>query len=340
MSREKILNEIQSKQQEIKRLSLQVEKLQKQLQELDKMSEIQDNSLKLKEAMEREKSKQVVVKKRVIEPEEKSVVCETTGFKISEDTYQPFGDKMSERSFLSLKELTVNHYRKEQNWVSAGVVYAKSGNKTSANSHSFVTLDITDLKGTLSKLFLYGSAFEEHWKTVVGSVIVFLNPRIIAPETKGQSPSFSINDMYHFLFIGKSAELSYCHGSFKEQECKMPISRKEQYCWKHKGMVLKEARNKRPDVLASTTLTNIGDPKEYQDKRKKVKQAKTFEPMAPLSSKSKQQMMESNTPAARIMRMTEGVEESSQNTPFDAEAIQRMGGNPYAIETTVDEKGR
>ena len=55
------------------------------------------------------------------------------------------------------------------------------GSRDSAKGNKFTVWKISDLSGqsAVVSLFLFGKAYEEHWKTSLGYVVALLNPSIM-----------------------------------------------------------------------------------------------------------------------------------------------------------------
>lgn len=69
----------------------------------------------------------------------------------------------------------------EGDWVTIGVLVDKLPPKDSAKGDKFSVWKLSDLSSqkSLVSLFLFGKAFQEHWKTPAGHVIALLNPTIM-----------------------------------------------------------------------------------------------------------------------------------------------------------------
>lgn len=68
--------------------------------------------------------------------------------------------------------------KNEKDWVLAGVIANKSAVKTSQKGNQFLIWTLTDLKDDIKTIsvFLFGSAYNQLWKTQVGLVVGILNP--------------------------------------------------------------------------------------------------------------------------------------------------------------------
>lgn len=71
--------------------------------------------------------------------------------------------------------------KSNNDWVLAGVIANKSAVRTSQKGNQFLIWTLTDLKDDIKtvSLFLFGSAYQQLWKTQVGLVIGILNPNVL-----------------------------------------------------------------------------------------------------------------------------------------------------------------
>ena len=81
----------------------------------------------------------------------------------------------------------------EGDWVTMGVVVDKLPPKDSSKGEKFCVWKLSDLSSqkSLVSLFLFGKAFQEHWKTPAGHVVALLNPSIMPnKEVRGGASKF------------------------------------------------------------------------------------------------------------------------------------------------------
>lgn len=69
----------------------------------------------------------------------------------------------------------------DKDWVLAGVLVSKSAVKTSQKGKKFLIWTLSDLKDDIKtvSVFLFGSAYNQLWKTQVGVVVGLLNPNVL-----------------------------------------------------------------------------------------------------------------------------------------------------------------
>ena len=78
----------------------------------------------------------------------------------------------------------------EGDWVTVGVVVDKLPPKESVKGNKYAVWKLSDLssQSVVVTLFLFGKAYQEHWKMVQGSVVALLNPTICPIERYCHSP--------------------------------------------------------------------------------------------------------------------------------------------------------
>lgn len=71
--------------------------------------------------------------------------------------------------------------KSDKDWVLAGIVASKSAVKVSQKGQKFLIWTLTDLKDDIKTVavFLFGSAYNQLWKTQVGMVVGLLNPKVL-----------------------------------------------------------------------------------------------------------------------------------------------------------------
>ncbi|GAQ88020.1 hypothetical protein KFL_003940110 [Klebsormidium nitens] len=123
-------------------------------------------------------------------------------------------------------------------WATAAVLSEKMTPRESASGRKYGLWKVTDLAGFTCSLFLFGDAFEAHWKESEGSVVGLLNAKY--KEEKGGARSsapfcLSAENGQQVFKLGTSADLGLCRGTRKDgMPCTMPINKSEgEYCQYH-----------------------------------------------------------------------------------------------------------
>lgn len=96
--------------------------------------------------------------------------------------------------------------KSDKDWVLAGVVASKSAVKVSQKGKKFLIWTLTDLKDDIKTVavFLFGSAYNQLWKTQVGVVVGLLNPNVLDKKDGSKevvSICFSLNLIYVCKYI-------------------------------------------------------------------------------------------------------------------------------------------
>ena len=123
-----------------------------------------------------------------------------------------------------------------------------------ASRNNYIVWGITDLRGNSISLCLFGSAYDSHWKEVVGSVVMIKNMDAKIGKSKSertsgyksrQSPLFSVDKPDQIDKIGTSADFRICAG-FKVDgsRCSIAVHREDKYCEYHLGQAMQSMKKK------------------------------------------------------------------------------------------------
>ncbi|KAK5640477.1 hypothetical protein RI129_011288 [Pyrocoelia pectoralis] len=132
-------------------------------------------------------------------------------------------ERMGERvliPFSRIKAFTAN-VSKDVDWVVAGVIVHKSATKTSSKGKNFSVWTLSDLKFELKTVtvFLFGRAYDELWKTTVGTVVGILNPSVLDSRDGSKDEAhLSIYNHQLVMILGKSKDLGTCKSVKKSGE--------------------------------------------------------------------------------------------------------------------------
>ncbi|XP_045464342.1 protein MCM10 homolog [Harmonia axyridis] len=145
-------------------------------------------------------------------------------------------DKMIGRKVVPIHN--INNYLRtlgpNEDWVIAGVVCNKGTTRTSAKGHQFMIWTISDLLGDIKTvaLFLFGSAYEQFWKTQVGSVVGILNPSILDKrEGSRDEAALSVDNAQKLLVLGQSKDLGTCKSTKKNgDKCTAIVNKSDCEC--------------------------------------------------------------------------------------------------------------
>ena len=106
-----------------------------------------------------------------------------------------------------------------QDWVTIAIVLNKSPIKKTKNSKNFIAFTLGDLNGTEVKFLLFSSAYEEWWKTSVGTLIGVLNAECLPALTENAAPSYKIDNSGKILKIGHAYYFGTCIGISNNRKC-------------------------------------------------------------------------------------------------------------------------
>lgn len=167
-------------------------------------------------------------------------------------------DRMVGREFIPMLRIKsfVRNVPKDKDWVIAGVIVHKSGPKTSQKGKDFCIWTLSDLKSDLKtiSLFLFGGAFRELWKTVVGTAIGVLNPSVMDVK-EGSKDEACLNVMNHqrVMVIGQSKDLGTCKSIKKSGErCTAFVNKSLcEFCLYHIKQEYQKVSSKRSDLQAN-----------------------------------------------------------------------------------------
>ena len=84
-------------------------------------------------------------------------------------------------------------------WVTMGVVVDKLPPRDSAKGNKYAVWKLSDLSSQSSvvSLFLFGKAYQEHWKMVQSSVVALLNPTVM--------PNREVDSLLFLSFLHSAA---------------------------------------------------------------------------------------------------------------------------------------
>ena len=188
-------------------------------------------------------------------------LCKYSGLKIKDRrVHETLLDEYfkSPRSVHRLSELKVRMARNllQGDWVTIGVLASKSQPKTTKSGGRFMVWYLSNLQGSSAALFLFGEAYQQHWKESEGVVIAVLNPKTDCPDNgdKHDDLSFSIAKPGQLMVMGTSKDFGKCQSVRKDgQPCGNVVNLSEcPYCQYHMASEFKKLSSKRPN------LNNLG----------------------------------------------------------------------------------
>ncbi|GAB9468994.1 Mcm10-like protein [Globisporangium polare] len=171
---------------------------------------------------------------------DKEDVEKFSGLRITRRTIsaQDVHAELSERMFIPLKRVDAvpkDTFTSETiDWVTIGVLARKTMSKASANGGSFMVWSLSDLSGTELGVFLFGEAYETHWKEMEGSVVAVLNAALL-PATEKNRFAFKVSQANEVVKLGSAVDFGICKGlTSGEARCRLAVNTaKSQYCLHH-----------------------------------------------------------------------------------------------------------
>lgn len=108
-------------------------------------------------------------------------------------------------------------------WVIFGAIVYKAPPKTSAKGNTYSIIKLSDLRGpgnpkTVS-LFLFSSAFKNHGKDSLGTVLGILNPGVMDnSRSHGDEACLSVDNSDRVMVLGTSKDFGFCKSKKKNGE--------------------------------------------------------------------------------------------------------------------------
>uniref|UniRef100_M4BTI9 Uncharacterized protein n=1 Tax=Hyaloperonospora arabidopsidis (strain Emoy2) TaxID=559515 RepID=M4BTI9_HYAAE len=119
-------------------------------------------------------------------------------------------------------------------WVTIGVLTRKTLSKPAANGSTFMVWGLSDLDGTELGIFLFGDAYNSHWKETTGSIVAVLNAALL-PATEKNKFAFKVTQPAEVVKLGRAVDFGICKGTTSgEARCRLAVNTaKAQYCLHH-----------------------------------------------------------------------------------------------------------
>ncbi|XP_044268874.1 protein MCM10 homolog [Tribolium madens] len=234
----------------------------------------------------------------------------------------------------------------DKNWVIAGVIAGKSAVKTSQKGNEFIIWCLSDLKNDIKtvSVLLFGSAYKQLWKTVVGTVVGILNPSVLeSKDNSRDEATLSVDNSQKVLIMGQSRDLGTCKSMKKNggqctnivntshcEYCVYHIKQEYQKCSKRAelqssfvGKGLTALRNK---VLGKNEVFYAG--KSYTAipaKRSKKLEQKEKTLLQALSGNT--QLTRKSSVAKKTSKVASHIEVTQRQRLRDFSLLERLGGN-------------
>ncbi|GFY37134.1 protein MCM10 homolog [Trichonephila inaurata madagascariensis] len=143
----------------------------------------------------------------------------------------------------------------EGDWVTIGVVIQKIPPKKSANGKMYSIWKMSDLHDVEKpvSVFLFKTAYNDLWKTDVGTVIGILNPSIMSNRDKVGELSLAVDQPGKCMIMGRSKDLGFCKSKRKDgMPCNVPVNIIQcEYCIFHIRKEYKKFSGKRSELQSA-----------------------------------------------------------------------------------------
>mmetsp|Transcript_27458 Transcript_27458/g.77665 ORF Transcript_27458/g.77665 Transcript_27458/m.77665 type:complete len:731 (-) Transcript_27458:328-2520(-) len=157
-------------------------------------------------------------------------------------------ERLSDVSYFSVLNLS-RSTQVSGPWASLAVMTSKGKAKSSSAGQAYSVVKLGDLSGATVALFLFGSAFKEHWMESEGTVFAVFDAKLRVDEDGSRSLSVSSGEQ--LLKVGTAADFGFCKGTRKDgSRCTMAVNVREcEWCEYHAGEALKRmVKSRRPGM--------------------------------------------------------------------------------------------
>ncbi|ETM03116.1 hypothetical protein L917_00613 [Phytophthora nicotianae] len=165
--------------------------------------------------------------------------------------------EMEGRKFIKLQQMDRvpkdTFTNGEVDWVTIGVLTRKTLSKPAANGSTFMVWGLSDLDGTELGIFLFGDAYDSHWKELTGSIVAVLNATLL-PASEKNKFAFKVTQPTEIVKLGKAIDFGICKGTTSgEARCRLAVNTaKSQYCLHHIASNFMQAGRGRQQLNNST----------------------------------------------------------------------------------------
>ncbi|GFU07394.1 protein MCM10 homolog [Nephila pilipes] len=172
-------------------------------------------------------------------------------------SFSTLQQRMQERRMIKMSFIQ-NFIQKgdiEGDWVTIGVIIQKVPPKKSANGKTYSIWkmsDLNDIEKPVS-VFLFKTAYNDLWKTDIGTVIGILNPSIMSNRDKQSELNLAVDHPGKCMIIGKSKDLGFCRSRRKDgAPCNVPVNVFQcEYCIFHIKKEYKKFSGKRSELQSA-----------------------------------------------------------------------------------------
>ncbi|KAG0201181.1 hypothetical protein BGX28_005927 [Mortierella sp. GBA30] len=143
-----------------------------------------------------------------------------------------------------------------KSWIIAGVVGAKSKQRTTAKKDPYCLFQLCDLRRSTINVFMFRTVMEKHHgKLRVGDVVALLEPKVLNQAERSGTVGVEVVHPDCLLVIGVARDFGLCEAVKKNGDnCGKILDRRGSvYCTYHIMMASNKRRNQRGSLLVGTT---------------------------------------------------------------------------------------
>lgn len=146
-------------------------------------------------------------------------------------------------------------------WATVGVLAEKSNAKTSSTGKNYCIWKIGCLDEMTISIFLFGDAYQQHWKEQAGTVFTFFNSGV-RKDASGSGFSLSAYSANQVLKLGTSIDYGVCKGKRKDgMACTLVINKRHGiYCSYHKSKTFEKYSVVRNELKGGNLRTAFKEP--------------------------------------------------------------------------------
>ena len=140
-----------------------------------------------------------------------------------------------------------------RDWVTIGGLYDKSSTRSSAGGKHYQIWTVGDLNGSSISIFMFGDAFHTHKNMKRGTLLAFLNARLVPARSNASSIALSVQASEQVIDLGKCPDMGTCRSLRRDgTRCTMIVNIREcQYCEYHVNAQYKKVAAGRMDLAGA-----------------------------------------------------------------------------------------
>ncbi|KAI1295059.1 hypothetical protein EDD11_008051 [Mortierella claussenii] len=143
-----------------------------------------------------------------------------------------------------------------RSWLVAGVVGAKSKQRTTAKKVRYCHFQLCDLKSSAINVFMFKEVMDRHYKKIqVGDVVVIMDPKVLNQAERAGVLGVEVEHPDCLVIVGKSTDFGLCEAiKLNGNSCDRILDKRgSAYCNQHIMMVTNKRRNQRGSLIAGTS---------------------------------------------------------------------------------------